>query len=92
MQLVKTKSSLKESIKNLKNISLVPTMGNLHNGHMTLFRKAFSTNNELVISIFVNPIQFNEKSDFKNYPRTINKDLELIKKEFPQKNLLVKNL
>lgn len=62
-----------------KTIAFVPTMGGLHEGHATLLRQGKKTADRLVLSLFVNPIQFGPKEDFKNYPRPVEKDLKQAK-------------
>jgi len=64
----------------LRSISFVPTMGNLHNGHMSLIDNAKSYNSHVTASIFINPLQFNDASDFKNYPKSLDDDIALLSK------------
>ena len=61
-----------------KTVGLTPTMGALHEGHMTLLKKSIADNDISVVSVFVNPTQFNESSDLKKYPRTYKSDLKLL--------------
>lgn len=61
-----------------KTIGLVPTMGALHKGHESLVRRSAKENDECVVSVFVNPTQFNDKNDLITYPRTVEKDCELL--------------
>jgi len=63
-----------------KSIGLVPTMGALHLGHASLVEKAALENDVVVVTIFVNPTQFNDPSDLEHYPRTLDRDLEMLRK------------
>lgn len=63
------------------SISLVPTMGYLHAGHISLVREARSRGNRVVVSIFVNPLQFNDPDDLENYPRNPERDAGLLREE-----------
>jgi len=63
-----------------RQIGFVPTMGALHQGHISLVDRSVKENNYTIVSIFINPKQFNDNNDFLNYPVTIEKDLELLKK------------
>ena len=80
MKIFKDRKSLHREILSVKDISFVPTMGGLHKGHISLIKKAKKTKLKTLVSIFVNPKQFNEKKDFKSYPRNQKKDLKILKK------------
>jgi len=71
---------LTETRKSKKKISLVPTMGNLHEGHLSLIKHAQNITDYVVVSIFVNPTQFVGGEDFNKYPRTLDDDIESISK------------
>jgi len=80
MQIIHTNHELINILKPLKNIAFVPTMGNLHEGHLTLIQEAFKKSKHVIVSIFINPLQFNSNEDFKKYPRTLEEDLAMLKK------------
>ena len=64
-----------------KSVGFVPTMGALHQGHASLVRRSVKENDVTVVSVFVNPTQFNDKNDLKNYPRTLEADCVLLENE-----------
>ena len=71
---------LNEALFDNSNIGFVPTMGSLHDGHISLIKKSLKLSNKTIVSIFINPKQFNNKEDYKRYPRNIKKDLKILKK------------
>lgn len=77
-KIVDLQNQLFEDRKNGKKIGLVPTMGALHEGHASLVRRSVKENGITVVSVFVNPTQFNDKNDLKNYPRTLDADCQLL--------------
>jgi pantoate--beta-alanine ligase len=82
MFLIETIKELQKKINELKSggtVGLVHTMGALHAGHISLVNKAVSENQVVVVSVFVNPTQFNDLKDLERYPRTLDVDLELLK-------------
>ncbi|WP_438971357.1 pantoate--beta-alanine ligase [Methylophaga sp.] len=82
MQVVDNLVALRTRVKNWRQqdevIAFVPTMGNLHDGHLSLVKKAHELADRIVVSIFVNPLQFNDKNDLSAYPRTLNEDINLL--------------
>ena len=78
--IVDLRDELTETRKLKKKISFVPTMGNIHEGHLSLIKNAQKLSDYVVVSIFVNPTQFVAGEDFNEYPRTLDSDIELISK------------
>ena len=80
MKIIKSIFDLNKEIKNYKNVGFVPTMGGIHNGHISLIKASQKKKKETIVSIFVNPSQFNKINDFRKYPRDIKKDISSLKK------------
>ena len=85
MIIARTKEELKETLKNLSNkagkLALIPTMGNLHDGHLSLIKLAKLKSSKTITTIFVNPLQFGKNEDFDKYPKTHELDIEKLEKE-----------
>ncbi len=82
MTIVKTISEIRALRQKLKGtVGFVPTMGFLHEGHLALVKKAKAENSAVIVSIYVNPAQFGPREDFGAYPRDLDRDLELLRKE-----------
>ncbi|MDC0498389.1 pantoate--beta-alanine ligase [Alphaproteobacteria bacterium] len=84
MKIVKNISEITEIVsdlhKNKKQINLIPTMGNIHAGHLSLLNEAKKFDGINIVSIFINPAQFNEENDFTNYPKTFDTDVDILAK------------
>jgi len=84
MRLIKEISQMKDyrkKIKTPRTVGLVPTMGAFHQGHLSLFGKARQQCDKVVVSVFVNPIQFGKGDDYQRYPRNLSEDISLSEKE-----------
>ena len=80
MKILLNNTSLFESLRPFNDLGFVPTMGGIHKGHLSLIDKSNKLCKKTIVSIFVNPKQFNNKKDLKSYPRNIKKDLKILKK------------
>ena len=80
MQIIENITDLNKAIQSYNNIGFVPTMGGIHKGHLSLIKASQKKCRKTLVSIFVNPTQFNNKNDFKKYPRNIKNDLDILKK------------
>ena len=80
MKIIETSVQMRAQVQtwksNQERVALVPTMGNLHAGHLSLIEQAKTLAERVVVSIFVNALQFNQEKDFINYPRTLTEDLK----------------
>ena len=80
MKILLNNSTLIESLRPFDDLGFVPTMGGIHKGHLSLINKSRKICKTTIVSIFINPKQFNNKKDLKSYPRDIKKDLQILKK------------
>jgi len=80
MKILHNNKALNKALKGISVLNFVPTMGGLHQGHVSLINNSLNQSGTTIVSIFINPKQFNDKKDFKKYPRNLNKDLNILKK------------
>jgi len=80
MKIFRKKILLQKNILEVKNLSFVPTMGGIHKGHIELIKIAKKRFKKVLVSIYVNPKQFNSKNDFRSYPRNLKNDILILKK------------
>jgi len=80
MKILLNNNALLKSLRPFNDLGFVPTMGGIHKGHLSLINKSKKLCKKTIVSIFINPKQFNNKKDLKFYPRNIKKDLEILKK------------
>jgi len=80
MKIILNNRILSKTLGPFNDIGFVPTMGGIHEGHISLINKSIKFNKKTVVSIFINPKQFNDITDFKSYPSNIKKDLKILKK------------
>ena len=80
MIIFKSINKLNKEVNFKANVGFVPTMGFLHNGHISLIKSSKKNCKKTLVSILINPSQFNKKSDLKKYPRNLKKDIEILKK------------
>ena len=80
MKILLSNNDLNEALYDVSNLGFVPTMGSLHKGHISLIKKSLKECKKTIVSIFINPTQFNNKSDYKNYPKNNMKDISILKK------------
>ena len=79
MKILLNNHTLFKTLRPFNDIGFVPTMGGIHEGHISLIKRSIKSNNKTIVSIFVNPKQFNNKKDFNNYPKNHKKDLSILK-------------
>ena len=79
MRVFSSHKELLKSVDSNKIVGLVPTMGSLHKGHLSLVKRAVSENEQVVVTIYVNPTQFNDINDLKKYPRNLESDIDKLR-------------
>tara|TARA_B100001175_G_scaffold105888_1_gene89895 strand:+ start:180 stop:992 length:813 start_codon:yes stop_codon:yes gene_type:complete len=81
MKILLSINDLIKAIVGINNLGFVPTMGSIHDGHKSLINKSKRRCKKTIVSIYVNPKQFNKKKDFESYPRNLKKDLKILKEK-----------
>ena len=80
MKILLNNDDLNEALNKVSKLGFVPTMGSLHRGHISLIKRSIKECKKTIVSIFINPTQFNNKKDYQRYPRNFKKDLSILKK------------
>ena len=80
MKILLNNDDLNEALNKVSKLGFVPTMGSLHKGHISLIKRSIKECKKTIVSIFINPTQFNNKKDYQRYPRNFKKDLSILKK------------
>ena len=80
MKIILNNKDLNRALGKTQDIGFVPTMGSLHKGHISLIKKSLKESEKTIVSIFINPTQFNSSKDYKSYPRRLKKDISILNK------------
>ena len=80
MKILLNNRTLIKTLRPFNDIGFVPTMGGIHEGHISLIKKSIKQSKKTLVSIFVNPKQFNNNKDFRSYPSNLKNDLSILKK------------
>ena len=83
MKIISNKKILTKIIQKEKKLGFIPTMGAIHKAHITMIAKCNNLCNKSLVTIFINKPQFNRKSDFRNYPRVLKKDISIVELIYP---------
>ena len=83
MNIIHSINEVRAWCKQQKKVAFVPTMGNLHEGHLRLIDEAKKQADSVIVSIFVNPIQFGQGEDYQSYPRTMEEDIQKLNSKNP---------